>query len=196
MSRKPDARNDKTQADVRAGLVRLLDTRSFESLTVRQIATEGGTSPATFFRHFRDKRDLLDSVIEQFLESVTSGTMSLLSSELSEQAAIALCEHVEGDLLTSRALLTGGASGAVHQEFLRRAVEWAGGHPPARQIDLPGALAILHPLRSIVGIISWWLSEMPEMQASEVGKLIDVLVLRPVFDYRTARPEKTIANAR
>lgn len=72
----------------------------------------------------------------------------------------------------------------MHHEFLKRAVEWAGWHPPARQIDLPGALAILHPLRSIVGIISWWLSEMPEMQAREVGKLIDVLVLRPVFDYR------------
>lgn len=70
-----------TKARIAAGFEKLLETRSFEEITTKNIVDESGVSKATFYRHFKDKYDVLGygvkKSIESFLEPYMNGRCSL-----------------------------------------------------------------------------------------------------------------------
>lgn len=60
-----DIRIAKTQRAIYTAFRRLLETQSFRKLTIRDICTEAMVSRATFYSHFNDKFDLLQSWLSQ-----------------------------------------------------------------------------------------------------------------------------------
>lgn len=73
----PDVRNHRARTDRRAvrtrralgqALMRLLQERDLESVTVQQVLDEAGVARATFYGHFRTKHDLLLSHFESVME--------------------------------------------------------------------------------------------------------------------------------
>ena len=181
-SRKVDVRLGQTRALLRSALLDLLATRPFEDITIREIAAVAGIGYATFFRHFRDKTELFETITEELLEEMIAVTVPLLSSD-SPSAAIALCEFVDNRRGLATALFTGGASAAVREGFIRRAVEWASGFEGRDAIRLPKNLAVLHSIGAIVGILTWWLNEEHPLPAADIGDIIHRLVLLPVYQY-------------
>ncbi|SFR18150.1 DNA-binding transcriptional regulator, AcrR family [Lentzea waywayandensis] len=65
---EPDARDRL----VRAALD-LFDEQGYENTAVAQIAERAGLTKSTYFRHFRDKREVLFSGQDELLELVTGG---------------------------------------------------------------------------------------------------------------------------
>lgn len=183
-SRKPDSRPERTREELRAALVRLLEARQFEDILVREIAAEAGAGYATFFRHYRDKADLLDDVIQQFLAELQGPTTAFFASHRERHAATAICDFIDQNRSLSTILLTGGASAAVHRQFVKRALELAESFAGTSGSTLPGRLGVLYPVNAIIDILSWWLDEMEELAPSEVAELIDNLVLTPLSRYR------------
>ncbi len=57
----------KTQQTLLNALDHLLQTHSFEDLTVAQIAAEAGVTTGAIYRRFKDKRALLEASFERFL---------------------------------------------------------------------------------------------------------------------------------
>ena len=58
-------------------LLRLIQTQSFEQITVQTILDDSGISRSTFYRHFKDKYDLMNwyysSHVEKIIQNVESG---------------------------------------------------------------------------------------------------------------------------
>ena len=52
-------------ADVRAGLVRVLEAKPFNDVTVDELAREAGLSRTAFYFYYRDKNEVLTAVLEQ-----------------------------------------------------------------------------------------------------------------------------------
>lgn len=61
---KEDIRILKTKRDLRAGIVTLLKDRPFEKITVCDICEQSIINRMTFYKHYMDKKDLLDDVIK------------------------------------------------------------------------------------------------------------------------------------
>ena len=66
-------KNAQTQNTIVHAFNRLILTADFDEVTVNDIASEAGISRATFYRHFRDKYDVMNCNFTLLLEGVLSG---------------------------------------------------------------------------------------------------------------------------
>ncbi|MBE6783562.1 MAG: TetR family transcriptional regulator [Ruminococcaceae bacterium] len=64
-----DKRILKTKKNLKNTLLELLDEKSFEQITVKEICERSATSRITFYTHFADKYELLDSIFQEYLAS-------------------------------------------------------------------------------------------------------------------------------
>ncbi|RYG37597.1 TetR/AcrR family transcriptional regulator, partial [bacterium] len=60
----PDPRVRRTRKALQDGLAELLRERRFAEISVQDVAERAGVNRATFYAHFRDKHDLLASLLK------------------------------------------------------------------------------------------------------------------------------------
>jgi len=121
MSTRSDARIDRSRAALRTAILALLDRQRFEDLTIRAITARAGVGYATFFRHYSDKRALLNDVAADAIGELIARAMPIAAADDSRGACLVLCRYVHGRRRLWRALLNGGAAATVRDEFLRQA---------------------------------------------------------------------------
>ena len=183
MSRRPDPRNERTRSAIKAALVDLLASQPFEQVLVRDIVAGAGIGNATFFRHFRDKVQVLEEVAQDFFEEASTFMTPGWDEHGSIQRARDLCRFVDEKRVVYSALLTGGARGHIQADFVEKTAEQAFALGHDWSLRLPGRLAVIYPLSAIVAILAWWLGEAPETPPDEVADLIARLVFKPLADY-------------
>ena len=188
MSRRPDPRNDRTRSAIKAALVELLASQPFDQVLVRDIVAGAGIGNATFFRHFRDKAQVLEEVAQDFFEQASGAMLPAMGERHSELGARHLCRFVDEHRVVYTALLTGGAGGQIRADFVEKTAEQsfaiADAIAGAQPLTLPGRLAVIYPLSAIVAILAWWLGEVPETPPDEVAELIARLVFKPMMEYQ------------
>ena len=52
------------------GALALADAEGLEAVTIRRLAQEHGVTPMALYRHFREKEDLIDAVVDRLLRDV------------------------------------------------------------------------------------------------------------------------------
>ncbi|EAC2403103.1 TetR/AcrR family transcriptional regulator [Listeria monocytogenes] len=62
-----DRRVKKTKKAFNQALFTLLDQKPFQQITITDIVAEADVNRGTFYKHYRDKEELLDSIIEEIL---------------------------------------------------------------------------------------------------------------------------------
>lgn len=184
MSRRPDPRNNRTRSAIKAALVDLLASQPFDQLLVRDIVAGAGIGNATFFRHYRDKAQVLEEVAQDFFEQASGAMLPALGDRHSDLGARHLCRFVDEHRVVYTALLTGGAGGQIRADFVEKTAEQAFPLAAGQPVRLPGRLAVIYPLSAIVTILAWWLGEVPETPPDEVAQLIARLVFKPMMEYQ------------
>ncbi|MBO0780006.1 MAG: TetR family transcriptional regulator [Ktedonobacteraceae bacterium] len=66
-----DLRVRRTQKLLREALIALIEERSFDAITVGEIAERAMVSRAAFYRHYQDKYDLVEKIFEEMITTVT-----------------------------------------------------------------------------------------------------------------------------
>lgn len=64
-----DKRIIKTKKNLKNTLLELLSEKNFEQITVKEICERSSTSRITFYTHYADKYELLDSIFQEYLAS-------------------------------------------------------------------------------------------------------------------------------
>ncbi|CAM3065979.1 TetR/AcrR family transcriptional regulator [Sporolactobacillus spathodeae] len=80
-----DLRTQKTKMEIRNQFVNLLLKKNFNNITVKDITREANIGRGTFYLHFKDKYDLLQTIIE---EAVTAITDKFHPAQLFEQGQV------------------------------------------------------------------------------------------------------------
>lgn len=153
-----DARAVKTGAALRGALLRLLEAKPLDQITVREIAAEAGIHYATFFRHHPTKEALLDDIAAEQIEALVALTLPVLDSADSLAAFTALCRYVDDHRVLWTALLTGGAGGTMRTTLLGIARDLAPGRA-ASDYWFPTDLATICAVSLIVETLAWWLAQ-------------------------------------
>ena len=73
---KTDLRIKKTQTAIRSAFLKLLATKGFSKLTVRDIIQEAQINRSTFYAHYTDKYDLLNCVEQELLDDFNPSELS------------------------------------------------------------------------------------------------------------------------
>ena len=183
MSRRPDPRNERTRSAIKAALVDLLSAKPLDQVLVRDIVAQAGIGNATFFRHYRDKAQVLEDVAQDFFDQASEAMIPALCANDAQEGARRLCKFVDEHRVVYTALLAGGASSHIRADFVEKTAEQSAKILDEMPLRIPGRLAVIYPLSAIVAILSWWLGEVPETPPDEVADLIARLVFKPMVEY-------------
>ncbi|MCJ1960942.1 TetR/AcrR family transcriptional regulator [Novosphingobium mangrovi (ex Hu et al. 2023)] len=179
-----DARQVRSRKALNAALLDLLAQRTFDELTIREITARAGTGYATFFRHFSTKEALLSDLVVDPIDELLTRTLALLDRPRTSDGpgVRELCAWVAGNRGFWAPLLTGGAAGLVRSEFLRQARERAAaGHGLHREDTwLPGDLALVHGVSSVIGVLTWWLRQGEDGSLEQVAMILERMVIAPI----------------
>lgn len=195
-SRPDDVRASRSIEALQAALLRLIENKPFEQILLREITEEAGLSYPTFFRRFASKEDLLDHVaVEEVRHLLELGNQTIGGQH--PRSAQLMCEYVEAHRQLWTTLLTGGATAAMREAFMREARVIAATNQ--RQNPwLPIDLAVPFVANGLFEILAWWLRQPQDYPVANVETLLDVLIIETtarrrnitLIDYSPVLPSK------
>lgn len=165
-SRKIDVRVIRTFNQLTEALFRLLAKKSFDEITVLEICNEADVHRATFYKHFIDKFDFLNSCLQMKLSRLKLNIENDdYSSELMRRSCLIMIEQVF-DFVEENYLIIKGASSDKYSSSLNNTLVDAISDFINELVnckeDISSKLGIQTQMLSsyyagaIVGLIKWW----------------------------------------
>jgi transposase-like protein/AcrR family transcriptional regulator len=175
----PDGRVLRSRRALRASLLKLMEAKQFDQITIRQITAEAGVSYATFFRHHTGKHQLLDEIAAEEVRGLLARALPLVEKFPADtSSSLTLCEYVDEHRGLWGVLLNGGAAPALKQECIRVTLEYA---EARKGIWLPLDLGSLHGASASIEILAWWLRSPRRYPPERIAAIIDHLVVAPLI---------------
>lgn len=175
-----DARQVRSRNALTGALLELLEEKSFDQLTIREISARAGTGYATFFRHYPTKEALLGDVATEEIAELLARAIPILNEANSYESTQALCAYVWEHRKLWSALLTGGAAAIVREEFIRQARELPD-RTPSKADWLPADLGVVHGTGGTFDLLAWWLSQDSRISPKEIAEILHRLIIFPLM---------------
>jgi AcrR family transcriptional regulator len=178
VSRPNDARAHRSRRLLRQGLLDLIQTKSFEQVSLREITLAAGLSYPTFFRNYGSKEDLLGDIAVQEVGQLLSLMIAKLEDDDPKVSAIAICRYVDERRELWRSLLAKGAIDVMRDKFIELAKEFVRERGQINEI-VPVDLATSFTSGALFEMLSWWLRQPEGYSFERIAYCIEHLVLRP-----------------
>ncbi len=195
LSTAQDARAVRTRKALRQALLELLENKPLDQITVRDITAGANIGYASFFRHCQSKEALLDEVTAEQIEQLIGLAFSVLRGGTIRDAAIALFSYVDQHRKLWSTLLTGGAAGAVREQFVRYTSQLAAGLTRPGQ-RFPTDIAVIFASSGTIELLAWWLRQKKPLPVEQVAEIYDHFVVSPTLGndatgaWRTEQPKR------
>lgn len=200
--KKTDLRVRRTHVLLKQALLELCEEKSFNVVTVGDIAERAMINRVTFYRHYRDKYELARAVFSDAIENMdremgpprhTFGEISKLVEETGpSQSYVHLFEHIAANsrLFTIMMGSDGDPWFAAHmrehlgaigeQRFLaREKLRLASSRDlPA---GMPRKVAVGMIATTFVGIISWWLEDGMKYTPVQMAAWLQHIMMKGLF---------------
>lgn len=159
-------------------LLALLEDRTFEQITVRDLTARAGLGYATFFRHYADKEALLNDLAARQISELLAMALPILYTVDSRASTQALCAYVWQHRTIWKVLLTGGAAAILKDEFIRQAQQAAKNAPADDRV--PNDLKVIVPVAGTIEVLAWWLRQSDPPSIQRMAENLDKLVVAPI----------------
>jgi AcrR family transcriptional regulator len=160
--RQIDRRIRRTRERLGDALVKLVQEKPFDAITVQDVLDRAHVGRATFYVHYRNKDDLFISDLDEFLGLMA--TMLARRADSSERIAPVreLFAHVADELRLYAAVV---ASGRIHdflelgqEHFARAIAQRLAELPRARGMTAEQRAAASHALAgALLALLKWWI---------------------------------------
>ncbi|RZI76921.1 MAG: TetR/AcrR family transcriptional regulator [Pseudomonas sp.] len=192
-SRITDPRHVRSASALRDALLRLIEHKALDDITVREIVSEAGVNNATFFRHHADKKSFFDRIATEEIDRLVAVSLPFGHSL---DGYIVLCEYVRRNRTLWTALLTGGVGAVMRERYIRVSREVASKYAGVKSW-LPHDLSVICSTALIVETLSWWLSlPLDTHSPTEIAEILDNLVSGTVARSSPERATRTRKSAR
>ena len=172
-----DRRIRRTQQLLARALIALTLEKGYEAVTIRDITERADVGYTTFFRHYRDKDELLSDVLEVVLEELTSLLCSPSASTDTTSIGTLLFRYVQEHSEVVHVLL---ASHALRQRLVERATQTTmNEHKALPESSVPLEVAAQHIVASSMALIDWWLKRQMPYTPERMGQIYEELIIRP-----------------
>ena len=176
-ARHPDRRIQRTRRSLAQALVALTLAQDYDSITVRDITEYANIAHATFYRHYRDKEALLESVLELDIDELSQIFSRTAAQTTLVEGGQQLFEYVKQHNEVIRVLLRSGHAslfiGRIVQSTLER-YDLPAAHP------VPRAIAANHIVTTSIALIQWWIEHDMPYSPQQMGEIYYELVMKPI----------------
>lgn len=172
----------RTQEAIKKALLELMSEKSFDSMTIQDIADRANINRATIYLHYLDKYDLLDKIIEEHVTNMAN--LCELEPELDWIESTVLCmEYLERNYLFFSTMLASEGATYFRNRFVQHNVEEF-----KKDVDVKVGknlgqnedIIAEFVANAYVGIVEWWIrNEMPyppKEMAEKVGDLLERII--------------------
>jgi AcrR family transcriptional regulator len=190
-----DARAVRTREALRRALLGLLDLKPLEQITIRDICDVADVGYTTFFRHHSTKESLLNDIAAEQIGQLVGLALPVADRSDARAASVALCSYVDNHRKLWSTLLTGGAAGAMRDEFIRlsRLIAATRARPGTWP---PPEIAAILVVSSTIELLSWWLRESKPMTVEQVAEIHERVVLTPAVNAGEINLGRAVRHAR
>lgn len=176
---KIDRRIAKSQVAIKNAVTKLISEKSFDDITIQDIADRADVNRGTIYLHYTDKYDLLDKMIEEHMNNLRDLCRSAAEMTFTEGNYV-WYEYFEQNYLFFSTMLASKGAPYFRSRFLNLVVEEfkADVNNNSGKNDGLNEEVILQFFGSaIVGSVEWWFKNgMPlsaRVMAEQTGALLD-----------------------
>ncbi|MDA0242035.1 MAG: TetR/AcrR family transcriptional regulator [Chloroflexi bacterium] len=174
-----DLRVQRTRRLLREAFIELVITRGYEAVAVTDITRQAQVGHKTFYRHYRDKEDLVYTIMGDILQEAQTVLLAPHADDFAaEQNTIHAVRFAAqyADLL--RALLQSPAAEKLIQPLIGFGM--AEGRRFFAKGNTPEELVAYHFVTSMMSLVRWWLEQGMAYSAEEMAEFINRLLIRPL----------------
>jgi AcrR family transcriptional regulator len=172
-----DRRIKRTQRLLAEAVIALTLEKGYDNVTIREITERADIGYATFFRHYHDKDELLQDVLDVVLEELIGLLTPAMTDADSLSVGVVLFRYVQEQSAVVRVLV---GSGRVLQRLItlvtRQIVQE---HPPRPDSIVPVEIAAHHIVSATIALIAWWLEQQMPYPPEQMGRIYHELIARP-----------------
>lgn len=118
--RAPDRRTEKTRRALKAVLIRLLQTRSLQKVSISELTELADISRGTFYLHYRDIFDLYQTIqneVVQGIAAIVAQTSPTENEDVLERMISSIFEYLAANIDACEALLRTDSASFLSQIF-------------------------------------------------------------------------------
>lgn len=186
-----DRRVRRTRSLLHGALGSLIHERGYDAIVVKEILARADVGRSTFYAHFRNKDELLESGIRDVLRTgeITAPTRTTSPAERVLRFSLPVFEHVERHRGAGDTSLDARQQAVVHEHLGRVLVELiaedlrrVGQRDLASGNAVPRELLARHVVSTLLLVLSWWAESEEPLPATKVNDLFRTLILAAVTE--------------
>lgn len=166
MGERLDPRVIRTRKMLQDALIDLIGEKGYEAVSVRDITERAGLNRATFYLHYHDKPDMLQSLLDDTYTELIERALPPINQrpDIALTNVVMLFEHIAERAAFYRVLLGDDGPGAFRvrvRDYLQTSI-----HQRIEQLvaedyapPVPLGLTLRFLAESYVGVIQWWLEQ-------------------------------------
>jgi AcrR family transcriptional regulator len=191
-----DPRQIRTREALESAFLRLLEVKSLDQITILDICEESGVGYRTFFRHHPTKDSLLKDLAADQIHKLVQMTLPVADTSDMSAGYRALFEYVSEHRRLWSTLLTGGAAGAMREEFLKVSREVAAERADANSWP-PVEVSVIFTVTTTIEIVTWWLRQKKPLPVDEITAIHNHFILQPFgqVPVKMAKPRRRTQRA-
>lgn len=193
----PDSNKDlrviRTKESIRDALIKLIDEKGFEAITVKDITTKAKINRGTFYAHYQDKFDLMKKCEEEIMLELSSIVKtkfpSIMASLKIESAAVlpfphtvSVFEYLNENSDIMRAVL--GPKGDLSFQTRLKEFMWEtlyGDNPLAfvkeENLLVPGQYLSSYLGNAMLGVVQQWLNSGRKESPQEMARILTTITV-------------------
>lgn len=158
-----DPRVRKTRRALREAFVRCILRQGYDAIAIRDIATEADTARITFYRHYRDKEELLIDCLNVLYEELAQRTVKISPQGLrsGESPLQILYDHMLEQEQLYRILFSSRGTQIVIERMRHHlaslAIQNLQSAGVSQAFPIPVEIIAYHAASSQIGLAIWWL---------------------------------------
>lgn len=182
-----DPRIKRTQQLIRTSLLSLIAEKGFDAITVQDITKRSEINRATFYRHYNDKYDLLDKIIDDMLEvffkSINPKCFHTIQYEYNEiephPLFLVLFEHIEDHADFYKVMLGNKGLNEFRVKMIKAIMDMFFNDfseiVKKREVIVPVDIFMNYIISAELGVVTYWVESgmnySPSFMAHQLTKL-------------------------
>ncbi len=182
---KVDRRIQRTHQALAEALIALSLERGYDAVSVKDITDQANVAYITFFRHFKDKSDILMMMLDEMAEEIEHIAHEGAAFSHAHEGRL-MFEYVQAKDDFYRVILSDQGSVAVRKRAIKQLSRLIRQHVGQHRTDadavaIPADLAAHHVASSLLALIEWWMENGMPYTPEYMGEIYAQLIVAPAL---------------